>query len=262
MALFTAGRFLVVCFAGQGSDLSRAWLDDRPSGTVQRMTGLAIGVAHTLHVGGLVRMRLLIADELVLVRDALKTHVESLEPGAMVVTAGSVEEVLGLVDLQHRFDIAILDLLLPGMNRTDGLRAVRRQCPGMLVAVMSGNTHPQDISVVLAHGASGFIPKMLDGAALVGALRLMLSGKIFLPDSPHSPDSCSSPEHAKVPALTPRERQILDFLLTGSSNKEVARALDLGEVTVKMHVRGVLRKLGARNRTQAAVRAIALGLGG
>lgn len=208
-------------------------------------------------------MRLLIADDHVLVRDALKSHIERIEPGAAVTTVGSVAEALAFLDRGEEVDIVILDLLMPGMSGLEGIEAVKAKRPGVPVAIMSGNARAQDIGAAVAKGAAGFIPKTLNGGALAGAIHLMLGGETFMPASTHGlAADGASPRTDAGPPLTRRERQILDFLLKGSSNKEIARALDLEEVTVKMHVRGVFRKLNARNRTQAAMRAVELGLDG
>jgi len=210
-------------------------------------------------------MRVLIADDHVLVRDALKSHIERVEPGAEVLTAGSATEAADLLDQGVDVDMVVLDLLMPGMNGLEGLDEIKRRRPGMPVAIMSGNARTQDISAAVSRGASGFIPKTLNGGALVGAIRLMLGGETFLPAATAAHAIPAGGEKAGFvagPSLTRRERQILEFLLKGSSNKEIARALELEEVTIKMHVRGVFRKLGARNRTQAAMRAVELGLDG
>ncbi|MFN8723178.1 MAG: response regulator transcription factor [Rhodospirillales bacterium] len=205
-------------------------------------------------------MRLLIADDHVLVRDALKSHIERVEPGAIVSTVGSVDEALVALDGGEPPDIVILDLLMPGTSGIDGIEKIKAKRPGLPVAIMSGNARPQDVNAAVAKGAAGFIPKTLNGGALVGAIHLMLGGETFLPASVHAMTAEQPAVRAEGgPPLTKRERQILEFLLKGSSNKEIARALELEEVTVKMHVRGVFRKLGARNRTQAAMRAVELG---
>lgn len=208
-------------------------------------------------------MRLLIADDHVLVRDALKSHIERIEPGTTVITVGSVAEAVAVLDRGEPVDIVVLDLMMPGTSGIDGIEAVKAKRPDLPVAIMSGNARSQDISAAVAKGAAGFIPKTLNGGALAGALHLMLGGETFMPASAHGmAGDQAAPKAEGGPPLTRRERQILDFLLKGSSNKEIARALDLEEVTVKMHVRGVFRKLNARNRTQAAMRAVELGLDG
>jgi two-component system nitrate/nitrite response regulator NarL len=94
--------------------------------------------------------------------------------------------------------------------------------------------------------------------ALVSAIKLILAGERFVPfdafSSP-SPEAPPPPHATEAAALTQREREVLDYLKDGLSNKEIARALALQEVTIKLHIRGICRKLGAKNRTQAALRA-------
>ncbi|MFM2042234.1 MAG: glycerol metabolism activator AgmR [Pseudomonadota bacterium] len=203
-------------------------------------------------------MRLLIADDHDLVRDALASHLERVLPGAVVLGAGSVDEALtalaGEGAAGHRVELLLLDLRMPGMNGLDGLGRLRAAHPDCKVALMSGEAGPGDVRGALALGCVGFLPKTLPAGDLVAAIHRMIEGERFVPEG--ATDS-AEPETG---GFTRREREVLDYLFKGLSNKEIARALDLEEVTVKLHVRGLCRKLGAKNRTQAAMRAVELGL--
>ncbi|QJE74222.1 response regulator transcription factor [Aerophototrophica crusticola] len=204
-------------------------------------------------------MRLLIADDHDLVRDALRSHIERFSPDTQVVGAGSVAEATKVLETAPGADLVLLDLRMPGMNGLNGLIRLRERFPAVKLALMSGEARPEDIRLALAHGAIGFLPKTLSGDALVHAVRRMAAGESFVP-AEMAADTTDVPEGAQAAGFTRREREVLDFLLKGQSNKEIARALDLEEVTVKLHIRGLCRKLGAKNRTQAAMRAVELGL--
>ncbi len=197
-------------------------------------------------------MRLLIADDHDLLRDALRSHLERALPGTEVLGAGTVDAALGMLAARPDIDLLLLDLRMPGMNGLDGLSRIRDAHPTVKIALMSGEAGPADIRAALARGALGFLPKTLPGEAMVDAVRRLSAGEGFVPDGAAAPPSDIG--------LTRREREVLDFLLKGLSNKEIARLLDLEEVTVKLHVRGLCRKLDAKNRTQAAMRAVELGL--
>jgi DNA-binding NarL/FixJ family response regulator len=204
-------------------------------------------------------MRLLIADDHELVRDALRSHFEREAPGTIVRGVGTVSEALKALDDGIAFDILLLDLRMPGMNGLNGLVRLRERYPSLKIALMSGEAKNEDVRLALAHGAVGFLPKTLPGTLLLQALQRMLAGEIFMPEN-MAESATLSDANTLNGTFTRREREVLDFLLKGQSNKEIARALDLEEVTVKLHIRGLCRKLGAKNRTQAAMRAVELGL--
>lgn len=204
-------------------------------------------------------MRLLIADDHDLLRDALRSHFEREAPGTIVRGVGTVSEALKALDDGTPFDILLLDLRMPGMNGLNGLVRLRERYPSLKIALMSGEAKNEDIRLALAHGAVGFLPKTLPGTALLQALQRMLAGEIFMPEN-IAENAIQAGTNALNGTFTKREREVLDFLLKGQSNKEIARALELEEVTVKLHIRGLCRKLGAKNRTQAAMRAVELGL--
>ena len=210
-------------------------------------------------------MRILLADDHVLVRDALKSYIERLADDAAVLVASTFPEAFTLAQRDTSLDLVILDLRMPGMNGLEGLTRMRELHPQIPVVIMSGLARPQDIDEAMAGGAAGFFPKTLNGAALVSAVRLVLAGERFVPSTDHaSANSNGAPkaEDEATSSLTTREREVLDLLTKGLSNKEIARLLELQEVTIKLHVRGICRKLGAKNRTQAALRAVAIGAGG
>lgn len=204
-------------------------------------------------------MRLLIADDHELVRDALRSHFEREAPGTIVRGVGTVSEALKALDDGIAFDILLLDLRMPGMNGLNGLVRLRERYPSLKIALMSGEAKNEDVRLALAHGAVGFLPKTLPGTLLLQALQRMLAGEIFVPEN-MAETAAQADANALNGTFTRREREVLDFLLKGQSNKEIARALELEEVTVKLHIRGLCRKLGAKNRTQASMRAVELGL--
>jgi two-component system, NarL family, nitrate/nitrite response regulator NarL len=204
-------------------------------------------------------MRVLLADDHNLVRDALKNYIERLDPSVEILTAESLDDALAVVERSQPLDLVILDLKMPGMLGLDGLKEMRTRLPDLPVVIMSGGASREDVRTALDMGARGYLPKTLSGPALVSAIKLILAGERFVPfdafGSP-SPEAAPSPPVIEATAaLTQREREVLDYLKDGLSNKEIARALDLQEVTIKLHIRGICRKLGAKNRTQAALRA-------
>jgi len=186
--------------------------------------------------------------------------VHELEPAAEVQQAGDFDTLLRLA-LEESADLVLLDLNMPGMDGIAGLQRLRARLPTMPVVVASGQDDAATIRAVLAAGAAGFIPKSERPEVLLGALRLVLAGGVYVPprslDAP--PPAAASPAVAAA-MLTPRQRDVLRAMSHGQPNKLIARELGLTEGTVKIHIAAILRALQARNRTEAVVRARELGL--
>jgi DNA-binding NarL/FixJ family response regulator len=201
-------------------------------------------------------MRVVLADDHELVRNGLRFYLERLAPEVAVVEASTLEEALTAAKTAPT-DLIILDLAMPGMNGTAGLEQMRARHPNVPLVVLSGRTGREDILGALNRGANGYLPKTLSGKAMLAALRLVLSGETFVPsilmdERSRAGGRVGQPGAAPgLDALTDRERDVLDFLCQGKSNKEIARDLAIREVTVKVHVGNIMRKLGASNRTQA-----------
>jgi two-component system, NarL family, nitrate/nitrite response regulator NarL len=168
-------------------------------------------------------MRILLADDHNMVRDALKSYIERLEPDAQIVSADSFDAAYDVVGEGGEFALIILDLRMPGMNGLDGLRLMRERLPDVPIVIMSGGATHEDVRNAIDLGAQGFLPKTLTGPALVSAIRLIMAGEKFVPfgavDAPSS-ESGDSDSHAP---LTQRERRILKNRgtcegLTGASN--------------------------------------------
>lgn len=201
-------------------------------------------------------MRLLLADDHDLFREAVAAMV-SAEGAIAVVSVADLDAVL-LKLARERFDIVLLDYQMPGMHGLDGLEKARKIAGDTPVAVISGTTRRDLAEDVLARGGAGFVPKTLGVKAMIAAVRLMIAGGTFAPmamlDDPPA-------QGVMLDDLTRREMDVLRGICEGKSNKEIARDLEVQEVTIKLHVKTLSRKLGARNRTHAAMIARDAGMG-
>lgn len=198
--------------------------------------------------------KLLLADDHDLVRETLAEFLHR-EGGFDMAQADSLHTALQVNAAQGPFRLILLDYTMPGMNALDGVTQMRAQA-GCPVAVLSGTAPPDVARRTLRAGAAGFMPKTLAPQAMLSAIRQMLSGQTFLPL-----DFLVDQEAQDgVVQLTPRERDVLYGVSEGKLNKEIARELDIQEVTVKLHVKTLSRKLGAKNRTHAAMLARDMGL--
>jgi DNA-binding NarL/FixJ family response regulator len=205
-------------------------------------------------------VKVLIADDHPLVRDALARTVQQLAAQVLVCETGDLEGLLRLA-AQGDADLALVDLNMPGMDGVAGLRRLREVAPTLPVVVASGQEDAATIRDVLAAGAAGFVPKSERSEVLLGALRLVQSGAIYLPARLLEAAPPAAAAAASLSNLTPRQLDVLRCLQRGEPNKSIARELGLTEGTVKIHIAAILRVLQARNRTEAVVRARAMGIG-
>ncbi len=192
-------------------------------------------------------MRVLLADDHDLVRETIAAFLQA-EGFGDVVTAASLAEVMTLLVETPPCDLVVLDYQMPGMNGFDGLSRVLKANPGKPVAILSGSASREVADLAIRAGATGFLPKTMGARALVSAMRLIAAGETFVPFGALQGEAEDGPFN-----LTRREAEVLRGICEGKSNKEIARDHDLQEVTVKLHVSTLSRKLGAKNRTHAAM---------
>lgn len=205
-------------------------------------------------------MRIILADDHIMVREGLRPFLERLDDGGVtVLEAGSLPEVMALMARGDKVDLLVLDLRMPGMDGLEGLRRVRAAYPDVPAVILSSMVDRDQMLETINLGAAGYIPKHMSGAAMISALRLVLSGERFLPSMLLGSDSHEGTGgHGIAGRLTPREREVLTLLREGLPNKVIANRLNLSEVTVKSHLFSIFRKLGVQNRVQAARRLIEL----
>jgi DNA-binding NarL/FixJ family response regulator len=205
--------------------------------------------------------RVLIADDHPLYRDALRAIVPQALPNALMCEAGCQKEALDSVASDSSFDLIVLDLNLPGATGLSCLRHLREVAPLTPIMVVSGNDEPSTMRDVVLGGATGYVPKSAPRQVLIDAIRVIMGGGTYLPTAAilalrqaHSPDAPPARATASDD-LTQRQKKVLKLLAEGMSNKHIARELQISEITVKAHVSLILKKLGVRNRVQAAMEA-------
>lgn len=215
-------------------------------------------------------MHVLIADDHHMVSDALTGYLMQIVPDVQVTHRENLDGALEAAGSGEDFDLVLLDLKMPGMNKLDGLSEMRDRFPDLRIVMMSGIANSGEMLEALEQGASGFIPKDLSAQAIIKALELVLAGEQYIPsriisDKTHG---MGNPGHrsehywdpdSPLSALTPRQLEVLSLLFKGYSNREIAAAIDTKEITAAFHLRGVFKKLGVTSRTQALTKALELG---
>lgn len=193
-------------------------------------------------------MRILVADDHDLVRETIAAFLDDANVD-QVQTVATLDDAVAAAQASGSFDLVLLDYNMPGMNGLEGLAQMKEANHGKPVAILSGSANRDVAEAALKAGAQGFIPKTLSARSLLSAARFMAAGEIYAPlDFMQQSTQTTDGFH-----LTRREKDVLGGICEGKSNKEIARDLGLQEVTVKLHVKTLSRKLDARNRTHAAM---------
>jgi DNA-binding NarL/FixJ family response regulator len=216
-------------------------------------------------------MRILVVDDHSLIRVGLRHTLTELEdPSLEVLEAGCCAEALDLAARVGSIDLVMLDLNLPDCSGMDGLDRFFQAFPQLSVLALSSNDDPATIRAVLARGAAGYIPKTCLNQILISAVRLVMSGGVYVPPAAllrpadrmpecaaalQTPDEAESLEHVSSAAaalgLTERQAEVMCLVAQGQSNKEIALNLNLAAATVKGHISVILRALNVQTRTQA-----------
>lgn len=193
-------------------------------------------------------MKLLIVDDHALLREGLTSLLRQAGPDTIVLAAADGAAALEIAEREADLDAVILDLAMPGMDGTATLQAFGARRPDLPVIVLSASENAADVRRVMALGALGYVPKSATSQTILSALKLVLSGEVYVPPLLLSESGAAS---ASGPQLTPRQGDVLACMCRGLSNKAAASELNMSEKTVKAHVTAILRALGASNRTHA-----------
>ena len=202
-------------------------------------------------------MKILIIDDHTLFRSGMVHLLEDLQPQPQIVESYSLKNAQEYLLGGLKVDLVLLDLRLGDTVGLDGLTALRKDIPDTPIIVLSAELDPLVIHRCIELGAMGFITKCSTHDELLGAIRLIIAGGIYLPaavrDSQHAPANHGSrpSDIALLTSLSKRQREVLTLLVQGKPNKSISTQMDISQNTVKAHLTAIFRVLGARNRTEA-----------
>lgn len=192
-------------------------------------------------------MRIIIADDHQLYREALSILVQRLDANADITLLSNFAELTELAQNGEKWDLILVDLSMPGQSYEQGIALLRQYHPATPIIVVSSSSSAIDTQKAISAGALGFISKSMKSDDMLNAIKLMLQDGVSI-----HPNHDVKP-NISLQALTPRQMDVLTLLCDGESNKSIALRLDLSEHTIKLHVRAILQALHVANRTQAVV---------
>lgn len=211
------------------------------------------GMANTSSGGG--KRRILVCDDHLMIREAIRPVLE--QAGFEVDEAWDKQSSIDKISKNGAYDIVLLDFNMPDMAGLESIGSVMEANAPHDVVLLSGAASPMSVTRALSKGIKGYIPKSSSMKSLVSAIKLVLSGEIYVPysffQSSAGADKSLNSEGSKGNFLTEREKKILYAVANGESNKQIAHDLGLSEVTIKVAMRSICEKLDAKNRTQAAI---------
>jgi DNA-binding NarL/FixJ family response regulator len=217
-------------------------------------------------------VKILVVDDHPLILEALQHVLQQLDEEVEVLAAQNAQSGRDLVAENPDAGLLLLDLHLPDATGMSLLTELRQSFPTVPVVVLSASDRREDVLQAIDLGAMGYIPKCSTNIVMLQALRLILSGGVYLPSEAFTQRDAAetmmrSPEPPTAPAMRPRDigltarqAQVLALVLQGKSNKVICRELGLAEGTVKIHVAAILRVLNVNSRTQAVIEASRIGL--
>ena len=220
-------------------------------------------------------MKFLLVDDHALIREALRGVLKELDGSAAILEASRWGDAARLLGEHPDPALVLLDLGLPDRDGFEALKEARAHHPRIPVIILSANCERASVVKALDLGAVGFIPKTGERDVMLGALRLVFSGGVYIPpeilsrsEAPagaglstaagRRPEGSAPTSPADI-GLTARQVDVLALMMQGKSNKAICRTLDLAEPTVKNHVTAILKALKASNRTEAVVMVGTLG---
>ena len=200
-----------------------------------------------------------VVDDHPLYSDALAAALKLVFPDCEIEKVQTLGAAIKLLETGFAPDLVMFDLKLPDVSGISGFQRLRAAVPDTPILVISSLTSVQIVHALMDEGAAGFLPKDASAQVLKSVLADIVAGRRYLPAGYRqsvaaSPGGdCADAIHPRLAELTPQQQRIMRLICAGKPNKQIAYELSLAEATVKAHITALLRRLGVKNRTQAAV---------
>src|SRR5215471_11757511 len=201
------------------------------------------------------KIRVMVIDDQAVVRQGFVSLISTLPDMEIVATGSNGREAVDLFR-EHQPDITLIDLRMPVMSGVEAIAEIRREFPGARIIVLTTYDGDEDIYRSVQAGAQGYLLKDMFFEELENAIRKVNAGARRIPTLVAE----RLAERMISSDLTSRELQVLEEIVRGKSNKEIASTLQISEATVKSHINNILGKLGVTDRTQAATTALQRGI--
>ena len=201
------------------------------------------------------QIRILVAEDHLVARVGVSTIVNMQPDMTIVAEASNGQQAVDLFR-KHLPDVTLLDLRMPVMGGVEAAQAIRTDFPNARMIALTTYGGDEDIRRALASGVQAYLTKDVLHDELLKAIRAVHAGQTYLPAAVAAALAAQMPR----PDLSAREVQVLELIVRGLANKQIAYALSIAEHTVKNHVKNILSKLGVQDRTQAATAAIQRGI--
>lgn len=201
-------------------------------------------------------MKILIVDDHTLFRTGMVHLLQSFVPSPLVVESENLQGAIDTLQKDISIEMVLLDLSLQDSNGVDSLIRLRQHVPTTSVIVLSGEDNPSVIRECIDLGAMGFISKAATHDELLNAINLIVAGGVYLPKNVTGASTAAALPAARIDksllaSLSDRQREVLTYLIQGKPNKIISEKLNISQNTVKAHLSGIFKVLGARNRTEA-----------
>ncbi len=200
-------------------------------------------------------LKILVVEDHAMVREGLLQALHGLEPDTQLAGAADAEEALQYLGDQADVDLVLLDLMLPGTSGMALLGVLRKRFPDIPIVVLSALDDQDTIARTLRQGAAGFISKSSSTGVMLDSLREVLAGGICLPPGMREPGSEGASSRRKETGwrykLTQGQMRVLQLLVQGKTNRQIAELLGVTEGTVKLHVTAIFKAMNVANRSQA-----------
>jgi two-component system NarL family response regulator len=201
------------------------------------------------------KIRLLLVDDHLIMRLGLVTAINQEPDMVVAAQCGSGEQAIELF-AEHRPDVTVMDLRLPGISGIEATTAIRSSCLEARIVLFSNYETEEDVFRATEAGVVAYLAKSADPTELIAAVRIVQSGRTYFPET----ISAKLATRGARPQLTDRELDILRLIVLGRCNKEIAAELKIAANTVRNHLSNLMQKLGVRDRTEAATMAIQRGM--